>query len=82
MKRLKPPDIAIGDLSSIIAIATFNLGNLKKFASAISSGVFGDTALHKIINIKRFQKIIGEHNEVQKNYQRFTRILERGTKNM
>ncbi|PKY58542.1 hypothetical protein RhiirA4_480536 [Rhizophagus irregularis] len=53
-----------------------------KFASAISSGVFGGTALHKIINIKRLQKIIGEHNEVQKNYQRFTRILERGTKNM
>uniref|UniRef100_U9U308 Uncharacterized protein n=1 Tax=Rhizophagus irregularis (strain DAOM 181602 / DAOM 197198 / MUCL 43194) TaxID=747089 RepID=U9U308_RHIID len=68
------------DVSSIIAIATFNLGNLKKFASAISSRVFGGTALHKIINIKRLQKFIGEHNEVQKTIkgpQEFLNVVQK-----
>ncbi|PKC66552.1 hypothetical protein RhiirA1_394404 [Rhizophagus irregularis] len=56
------------------------VGNLKKFASAISSGVFGGTALHKIINIKRLQKIIDEHNEVQKTIkgsQEFLNVVQK-----
>ncbi|RGB33882.1 hypothetical protein C1646_172842 [Rhizophagus diaphanus] len=53
---------------------------MKKIVGSISSGVFGAITVHKFLNVRRLQKIIGEHNEVQKTIkdsQEFLNVVQK-----